>query len=98
MAETAKQHLLLVFAGYYARTAALKQLIHQFLSSGQCPKQVLSLGAGFDTTWFHLKVSRKTRRNAEEIHEAFMMSMTRYGIVRSEYGCPNRNERGLVVE
>ena len=45
-------------AGYYARAAVLKLLVNQFL--GLCgedtPKQILSLGAGFDTTWFHLKV------------------------------------------
>ena len=45
--------------GYYARSAALKHLILDFLqfeSKGQ-KKQILSLGAGYDTTWFHLKVT-----------------------------------------
>ena len=47
------------YAGYYARTAALKALIQQFLTlcGEEQPKQILSLGAGYDTTWFHLKVS-----------------------------------------
>ena len=47
-----------MLAGYYSRTAAIKHLIQQFLLCGgaSLEKQILSLGAGFDTTWFHLKV------------------------------------------
>jgi hypothetical protein len=49
----------MMVSGYYSRMAAIKQLIQQFLLSGgpSLDKQILSLGAGFDTTWFHLKVS-----------------------------------------
>lgn len=50
--------------GYYARWAVLRKLLRQFLSSTnlglekncQPRKQILSLGAGFDTTYFQLKV------------------------------------------
>ncbi|RWW80070.1 hypothetical protein BHE74_00011610 [Ensete ventricosum] len=47
--------------GYYARWAALRKLLLQFLKSerktndkNQTEKQILSLGAGFDTTYFQL--------------------------------------------
>ena len=50
-----------VRAGYYSRMAILRQLLDQFLTAKQGtgpgpPKQVLSLGAGFDTTWFTMQV------------------------------------------
>ncbi|KAK9757758.1 hypothetical protein RND81_01G184200 [Saponaria officinalis] len=52
--------------GYFARYAAVRQLLNQFLESGaqtgQCghdKKQVLSLGAGFDTTYFQLQEEGK---------------------------------------
>lgn len=42
--------------GYYARWAALRKLLLQFLSvDSGCKKQILSLGAGFDTTYFQLQ-------------------------------------------
>ncbi|KAK3024855.1 hypothetical protein RJ639_042878 [Escallonia herrerae] len=48
--------------GYFARWAALRKLLFQFLSSeihdsekGYTKKQILSLGAGFDTTYFQLQ-------------------------------------------
>ncbi|KAF3439387.1 hypothetical protein FNV43_RR17664 [Rhamnella rubrinervis] len=48
--------------GYFARWAALRKLLNQFLDSGsnadengQLKKQILSLGAGFDTTYFQLQ-------------------------------------------
>ncbi|MQM07653.1 hypothetical protein Taro_040492 [Colocasia esculenta] len=42
--------------GYFARWAALRKLLLQFLSiDSGCKKQVLSLGAGFDTTYFQLQ-------------------------------------------
>lgn len=47
--------------GYFARWAALRKLLLQFLKpeissndSNQMKKQILSLGAGFDTTYFQL--------------------------------------------
>ena len=48
--------------GYYARWSVLRKLLNQFLNAGknsndEKPKQVLSLGAGFDTTFFQLQVS-----------------------------------------
>jgi len=52
-----------VFQGYFARFAALRKLLFQFLNSDanleehqRTKKQVLSLGAGFDTTYFQLQV------------------------------------------
>eukprot|EP00898_Chlorokybus_atmophyticus_P004524 jgi/Chlat1/5072/Chrsp33S05001 len=41
---------------YYARWAAIRQIVRQFLSAGgdEAKKQVLSLGAGFDTAFFQL--------------------------------------------
>lgn len=48
-------------AGYYSRQAALRLLLQQFLhtthSKASQPIQILSLGAGFDTTWFQLQAS-----------------------------------------
>lgn len=46
--------------GYYARWSVLRKLLHQFLGAGngsndQNRKQILSLGAGFDTTFFQLQ-------------------------------------------
>ncbi|KAH9627485.1 hypothetical protein KSS87_006176 [Heliosperma pusillum] len=53
--------------GYYARFAAVRQLLDQFLNSdthdgqgGHAKKQVLSLGAGFDTTFFQLQEEGKS--------------------------------------
>jgi hypothetical protein len=48
--------------GYFARWAALRKLLNQFLDTevgekGQLKKQILSLGAGFDTTYFQLQVT-----------------------------------------
>ncbi|KAJ4895082.1 Leucine carboxyl methyltransferase [Raphanus sativus] len=43
--------------GYFSRWAAFRKLLAQFLESGppaQPKKQILSLGAGFDTTYFQL--------------------------------------------
>ncbi len=52
--------LYLSVAGYYSRQAALRLLLKQFLevthSKQSGPTQILSLGAGFDTTWFQLQV------------------------------------------
>lgn len=45
--------------GYFSRWAAFRKLLAQFLESGppaQPKKQILSLGAGFDTTYFQLLV------------------------------------------
>lgn len=48
--------------GYFARWAAFRKLLYQFLScekklneQGSTRKQILSLGAGFDTTYFQLQ-------------------------------------------
>ncbi|KAL5571690.1 hypothetical protein UlMin_021287 [Ulmus minor] len=48
--------------GYFARWAAFRKLLNQFLDcegngdeKGKAKKQILSLGAGFDTTYFQLQ-------------------------------------------
>nr|XP_043628074.1 leucine carboxyl methyltransferase 1 homolog [Erigeron canadensis] len=44
--------------GYFARWATFRQFLNQFLKSndgGPVKKQILSLGAGFDTTYFQLQ-------------------------------------------
>ncbi|KAI5428216.1 variant 2, Leucine carboxyl methyltransferase 1 [Lathyrus oleraceus] len=48
--------------GYFSRWAALRKLLYQFLDvekktdeNGPTKMQILSLGAGFDTTYFQLK-------------------------------------------
>ncbi|KAK9017810.1 hypothetical protein V6N11_000811 [Hibiscus sabdariffa] len=48
--------------GYFARWAAFRKLLYQFLDcegsdteNGNTKKQILSLGAGFDTTYFQLQ-------------------------------------------
>lgn len=48
--------------GYFARWAALRKLLYQFLDcemnadeKGDAKKQILSIGAGFDTTYFQLQ-------------------------------------------
>lgn len=46
-----------MYAGYYSRHSALRQLLMSFLKTAHAAgseSQVLSLGAGFDTTWFQL--------------------------------------------
>lgn len=51
--------------GYYARWASIRKLLMQFLeagassSDGQSKKQILSLGAGFDTLYFQLQGEEK---------------------------------------
>ncbi|KAL0034420.1 hypothetical protein WJX79_001255 [Trebouxia sp. C0005] len=49
----------LINRGYYSRQAALRLTLKQFLeithSKQSGPTQILSLGAGFDTTWFQLE-------------------------------------------
>ena len=52
-------------SGYYSRMAALRELLLQFLQTGaQQPKQVLSLGAGFDTLFFQLQVLHNICKSA----------------------------------
>lgn len=53
-------HTCVAFLGYFSRWAAFRKLLSQFLqtSNDTAPpkKQILSLGAGFDTTYFQLLV------------------------------------------
>jgi O-methyltransferase involved in polyketide biosynthesis len=46
----------LINRGYYARVAAVQTLVSQFLDHVKGNKaQIVSLGAGFDTTYFRMK-------------------------------------------
>lgn len=53
--------LALYCSGYYSRFMVLRQLLLDFLQltghgqAGELQPQVLSLGAGHDTTWFQLQ-------------------------------------------
>jgi O-methyltransferase involved in polyketide biosynthesis len=58
--------------GYYSRYAAIRHLLHTFLSvagsaGAGVPSQVLSLGAGFDTTWFQLMAESKAPTRYAEL-------------------------------
>lgn len=49
--------------GYYSRYWVLHQLLLDFLDithsgESELPPQILSLGAGYDTTWFGLQVQQ----------------------------------------
>ena len=56
----------LINRGYYARVAAIQCIIQQFIDTahvdGGGRVQVVSLGAGFDTTFFRLKNEGKFNR------------------------------------
>eukprot|EP00058_Branchiostoma_floridae_P021569 XP_002607059.1 hypothetical protein BRAFLDRAFT_68152 [Branchiostoma floridae] len=77
--------------GYYARTQGVGQLLDQFLQLTNCQCQVVSLGAGFETTYWRLKVEGGTLhcsnyhilsgdlRNTEELNA----SLTTAGIDKS---------------
>ena len=43
------------FRGYYIRATAIDYILNKFLSSTSSKKQILSLGAGFDSAYFRLK-------------------------------------------
>lgn len=67
----AKLEQSLVPAGYFTRFSALQDLIQRFLKTpGQL--QILSLGAGYDTTWFRLMVGdlvpTAISRNSAHLH------------------------------
>lgn len=66
------------FEGYFSRHAALEELMNGFLSllGSDSPCQILSLGAGFDTSWFNLKSqgrapSRYFEVDFQEVHNSF---------------------------
>lgn len=46
----------LINRGTYVRVAAVRKLVDEFMATEpQCKKQIISLGAGFDTMYFRLK-------------------------------------------
>lgn len=54
VSKTAKRSPL-INRGYYIRATAIDFLLKKFLSSDSKKKQILSLGAGFDSAYFRLK-------------------------------------------
>eukprot|EP01024_Parvocaulis_polyphysoides_P072657 TRINITY_DN923_c0_g1_i3.p2 TRINITY_DN923_c0_g1~~TRINITY_DN923_c0_g1_i3.p2 ORF type:complete len:223 (+),score=12.73 TRINITY_DN923_c0_g1_i3:24-671(+) len=57
----------LINRGYFSRFAIIRKIIEDFLSDNQQEKQVISLGAGFDTCWFQLKKDGKAPGKYVEI-------------------------------
>ena len=59
----------LINRGYFARHTAIEALLRKFLAAAGPRAQVLSLGAGYDTAWFQLKVTerRRTHRSAPRV-------------------------------
>jgi len=51
--EKIKKKGPIIHKGYYTRVSAIRNLINQFIENGG--KQIVSLGAGFDTNYFILK-------------------------------------------
>lgn len=45
-------------AGYYARVHGVSYLIKAFLEKTECNCQIVNLGAGMDTLFWRLKVTR----------------------------------------
>ncbi|XP_033762266.1 tRNA wybutosine-synthesizing protein 4-like isoform X2 [Pecten maximus] len=45
----------LIHRGYYIRAVTIDYILKSFLASHQGPKQIISLGAGFDSAYFRLK-------------------------------------------
>ena len=53
----------LINRGYYSRVTAVRRVLDDFLHAGNAdgsarPKQVISLGAGFDTLYFNYEMVR----------------------------------------
>jgi len=62
----------LINRGYFARSYALDNLIDRFLKAGnQVQKQIISLGAGFDTRFFQLQTSETKSNIAKYIEIDF---------------------------
>ena len=58
--KTAPRRAPLINRGYYIRTKAIRDIIRSFLTCDKNPKQIISLGAGFDTTYFSLLTADDT--------------------------------------
>jgi len=66
----------LINRGYYARVAAFDQAVEEFLElTSKSKPQIVSLGAGFDTTFFRLKSQNKHPSKYFEVD--FPMSVNR---------------------
>jgi tRNA wybutosine-synthesizing protein 4 len=55
----------LINRGYYSRVAAVAKLMRDFLNAGG--KQIVSLGAGYDSSYFRLKASGQAFRKYFEV-------------------------------
>ncbi|KAF7138224.1 hypothetical protein RHSIM_Rhsim07G0035700 [Rhododendron simsii] len=97
--------------GYFARWAAFRQLLHQFLGCekdnderGPTKKQILSLGAGFDTTFFQLQEEGKAPHlyvelDFKEVTSKKAALIETYGQLRDKVGetASISKERGEVL-
>ncbi|OIW17615.1 hypothetical protein TanjilG_28965 [Lupinus angustifolius] len=77
--------------GYFARWAAFRKLLYQFLDVGSTKKQILSLGAGFDTTYFQLQDEGKAPHlyvevDFKEVTSKKAALIETYGQLRSKVG------------
>ena len=66
--KTAPRRAPLINRGYYIRTKAIRDIIRSFLTCDKNPKQIISLGAGFDTTYFSLLVSDDTASMMKDVY------------------------------
>lgn len=57
----------LINRGYYVRSKAIDSIIHSFLLL-QGPKQIVSLGAGFDTTYLRLSTSVELQHRMRDVY------------------------------
>ncbi|OWF51041.1 tRNA wybutosine-synthesizing protein 4-like [Mizuhopecten yessoensis] len=51
----------LIHRGYFVRALTIDHILQKFLTLHQGPKQIISLGAGFDSAYFRLKAADKLR-------------------------------------
>lgn len=96
--------------GYYARWASIRKLLLQFLEMGQsssdghCKKQILSLGAGFDTLYFQLQDEEKAPHlfvelDFKEVTSKKAIIIDAYEPLRRKLGTTNTisREQGLIL-
>ncbi|KAI5054998.1 hypothetical protein GOP47_0030143 [Adiantum capillus-veneris] len=96
--------------GYYARWASIRKLLMQFLevgtssSNGHSKKQILSLGAGFDTLYFQLQDERQAPHlfvelDFKEVTSKKAIIIDAYEPLRSKLGSTNaiKKEQGQIL-
>lgn len=96
--------------GYFARWASIRKLLLQFLeigassSDGYCKKQILSLGAGFDTLYFQLQDEERAPHlfvelDFKEVTSKKAAIIDAYEPLRSKLGstCTISKDQGLIL-